>query len=171
MKKFLLFFVCAASVAVTKAQLKQPIEFGAGVNVAIPVGNFSKGYSFGFGFEGQGEYRLAEKASVLATIGYTHFLGKKITGYYFDYKNKAVGTIPILVGGRYYATDEIFVGGRLGISVFTGGGSGSGFTFAPQVGYDTEKFQALLGFNLLSQAGGNASYFGLSGIYKFPSKK
>lgn len=171
MKKMFLSLIGAASFLISSAQTKAPIEWGAGVNLAIPVGNFSKGYSFGFGFEGNGEYRFSEQGSGIASIGYTHFLGKKVDGYYYDYKNKGVGAIPILVGGRFYPNEQFFVGGKLGISIFTNEGGGTGFTFAPQAGYDAGQFQALLSFNLLTQNGGNASYFGLSGIYKFAAKK
>lgn len=171
MKKIFLFLVCAASITAIRAQEKQPIQLAAGVNIGIPVGNFSKSHSFGFGFEGQGEYMVAEKVGLIGSLGYTHFLGKNLDGYYYDYKVKGVGVIPILAGARYYSTEQVFVGGKLGLGVFTGGGSGTGFNFAPQVGYNTDKFQAVLAFNLLSQEGGNASFLGLSGVYKFASKK
>jgi hypothetical protein len=168
MKKIILMFVLATSVVLVNAQSKQ-IEFGAGINIGVPVGDFGKAYSFGIGAEGQGEYALSENASLVGSLGYTNFFGKKDKFYEYKYKN--VGIIPILVGARYYPSEQFFVGGKLGYGIFTGGGSGGSFNFVPQVGYNVSDFQVTLDFHLLAQNGGNASYFGVSGIYKFTAKK
>ncbi len=167
MKKIFLLFVCAASFGLANAQSAKPVEFSAGVNLGLPIGDFGKSHSFGFGFEGLGEYKISDAASLTGSLGYTHFIGKEIVE---GFKAKGLGVIPILVGGRYYPSNEFFVGAKLGYGIFTGGGDGGAFTLVPQVGYNAEKYQLALGYNFLSQSGGNASYFGLSGVYKFSNK-
>ena len=167
MKKIVLILACAVSLTVAKAQQKT-IQWGAGLNIGVPVGDFSQTHSFGIGFEGQAEYPIATQASLVGSLGFTNFFGKKDD--YYDYKYKSAGIIPILVGARFYPTEQFFVGGKLGYGIFTGEGGGGAFNFVPQVGYNAPQYQVSLGFHLLSRDGGNASYLGLTGIYKFQTK-
>lgn len=172
MKKVLFLFALIALVQVARAQqtnaLAKGFHLGAGINAGLPVGDFNETHSFGIGAEIQGEYVLLDKLSIFGSTGYTNFFGKKFDteeGEYFKVDN--VGAIPVLAGARFYPTPKFFVGGKLGISILTGGGeSETAFTYQPQVGYNAEKFQANLGLNSMSSDGLTFSNLSLTFLYK-----
>ncbi|MHA4807219.1 outer membrane beta-barrel protein [Flavitalea flava] len=175
MKKCLLILAIAAGTTFsTQAQInKEGFTFGAGVNVALPIGSFHDSHTFGIGGELQGEYMFSENLSAVATTGYTSYFGKSQT---IDFgagpitaKNPSVGLIPILVGARFYPSEQFFVGAQIGYGIFTGGGGGApkGFEYRPQVGFNAESFQLILHYDGVSVTGGTLSHLGLTGIYKF----
>jgi len=183
MKKFVLAFtVISASVLGVQAQSsKQPFTFGAGINADLPTGDFGKGYTFGIGATLQGEYSFSDQFSGVASAGYTNFFGKTETitftelgtTYTQSVKNPNIGLIPILVGARFYPAEKFFVGAQIGYGVFTNTGSSSnngGFDYYPQVGYNGEMIQLILGYNGVSLNGGSLGHIGLTGIYKFGGK-
>lgn len=165
MKKVIfLVFVLAASVAVYAQSSGAKTGFSGGVRFALPLGNFHLTHSVGIGAELQAEHKLSPNTSLTGTTGYTNFIGKseKYSGYNIKYD--AVGYIPLLVGARYYPTQNVFVGGKAGYGILTG--SGGAFNFEPQIGYNTEKFQLALGYNALVDDG-TLGHLGVSAVYKF----
>lgn len=165
MRKVLLAFsIAALSVVGAKAQDANPgFNLAGGLKVALPVGDASNAYSFGFGAELQGEYMFAESVSGLISAGYTHFLGKDLGG---GYKVDGTGFIPVLAGVRFYPSSNVFVGGKVGVSFGTASGAGSAFTYEPQIGLNGEKYQVALGYNAMSNNGTFGS-IGLTGLIKF----
>lgn len=161
MKK--VFLVAAFTVAgFIGVNAQKSFQFGAGVNVGLPVGDASDFTSFAAGVELQGELGFSETVKGVATTGYTHLFGKDLGGgVKFN-----VGAIPILVGARFYPSEKFFLTGQIGYGVFTGDGDGGGFAYKPQVGYDAGKFQLALSYNAISD-NGTTSWLGLSGIVKF----
>ena len=161
MKKVLL--VAAFTVAgFIGANAQKDFQFGAGVNVGLPIGDAKSISSFTAGLELQGELGLSEKVKGLGTLGYNHFFGKDLGGgVKINY-----GIIPILVGARVYASEQFFLSGQVGYGLFTGDGDGGGFAYKPQVGYDAGKFQLAFSYNGVSNDG-TFSWLGLSGIVKF----
>lgn len=191
MKKALfLFTVVCFSVIVGHAQSSdQPFTFSIGLNPSLPLGDFGKGYSFGIGGQLQGEYKFSDQLSGIATTGYSVFFGKTqtITETYIDNngnlvsttasaKNANLGHIPILVGARYYATEQVFFGAQIGYGIFSGGGATrSGFEYRPHVGYDAGAMQFILHYDGVSLGtykgiAGTAETFsqlGVTALYKF----
>jgi len=170
MKKVLLVFgILAASVSVTNAQAPQGFQFGGGVRLGVPIGDFSEVSTFGIGGELQGEYGFSEKVSAVVNTGYTSFLGKEITILGTSVKLDATGYIPILAGVRVYPSGNFFIGAQAGYGILTGGGGDSegAFNYQPQIGYNGEKFQVALNYNGLSKDGSTLSHIGLTGIIKF----
>jgi hypothetical protein len=169
MKKILLIIVFAVSFCAANAQ-KNPgvVQFGAGINLGLPVGNFADISSVGIGVEVQGEYPFSNTASGIASVGYTNFFGKTvdIPGY-GSVKYDNVGLIPILLGVRVYPSPLFFIGGKIGYGVFTGGGSSGGFDYNPQIGYNGPTVQVALGYNGVAVSGGSLGHIGLSAVYKF----
>ncbi|RYF78789.1 MAG: hypothetical protein EON98_15350 [Chitinophagaceae bacterium] len=108
------------------------------------------------------QHFFSSNVSGTFNTGYTHFIGKDFGGYKLD----ALGEIPLLAGIRVYPSTNFFIGGKLGYTVFTGGGSGGGFTYQPQIGYNGTKFQLGLGYNGVSD-NGTLGHLGLTGIIKF----
>ena len=163
MKKVLL---TAAILIAGFAGVKAQTSFGGGVNLNLPIGDFSDFSSFGVGAELQVEHKFSEKFSGIGTTGFTHFIGKDFGGEKFN-----IGVLPILVGARVYPSEKFFIGAQIGYSLFLEDAEEGGFAYKPQVGYDAGQFQLSLSYNGISHDGVNTSYIGLGGIFKFGGSK
>jgi hypothetical protein len=175
-KTFLLLAILFTSFITVNAQSNsdQSFVFAAGVNLGLPVGNFHTGWSFGVGAELQGEYKFNDQFSGVVSGGYSQFFGKSIPFFDTTIKAPNIGLIPILVGVRFYPSTNFFVGMKLGYGLFTNTGSSSGnsgFDYCPQVGYNADQFQVILGYNGVSITGGTLNHLGLSFLYKFNGGK
>ena len=168
MKKIIFIALFIAGAVTVNAQSKTGKEFkySGGLRIGLPVGNFHLSNSFGIGVELQGEYKLSPNASVTGTTGFTNFIGKSETWGGYKYKYSSVGYIPVLVGARFYPTETMFIGGKLGYGILTGGGSGGAFNLEPSVGYNAEKYQIALGYNALINDG-TLGHLGVTAVYKF----
>ena len=167
MKKviFLAVIVAAAFAANAQSKTGKDIQFSGGIRLALPTGNFHLSHSIGLGAELQAEYALSPQASLTGTTGYTNFFGKSQSYGSYKYKYESVGYIPILVGARYHASENVFIGGRLGYGILTGTTGSGAFNFEPQVGYNADKFQLALGYNALVD-NGTLGHLGVSAVYK-----
>jgi hypothetical protein len=169
MKKLILAatFVVAGFVG-TNAQAPEGFQFGAGLRVGLPVGDFGDTHSFGIGGEVQGEYGFSETFSGVVTSGYNHFMGKKETIFGVEVEFESVGYVPILAGIRYYPAPSFFVGAQAGYGLLFGNGESEGaFNYQPQVGYNGSSFQVALSYNAMSKDGSTLGHIGLTGIFKF----
>src|SRR6478609_2015037 len=165
-------------------------QFSAGLDVGLPVGNFSDYSTVGIGASGRYEAAIesVDKLSWTASAGFTTFFGKKVsvpTGYVTDsngypvfdpntglpkikYTEEGGGTatlIPITGGVKYYFTESgsgFYGAADMGFVIGTNG-FGTKFNFAPGLGYRVEKFDFSLRFNAIS----DANFFGLRAGYVF----
>jgi hypothetical protein len=172
MKKLaIVLTVIGASVFTTqvKAQSKSSsgdFHFAAGLDLGLPVGDAHNISSFVLGGRLQGEYNFNENVTGVGSISYDHYFGKDLGGgVKLNY-----GAVPIMVGPRFYPSENFFVGAQVGVGFFTGDASGSGFAYAPQVGYNADNFQAILAYNAISKNGTIAN-IGLTFLYKFGGGK
>lgn len=166
MKKVIfLAFILATAVA-ANAQGDKAFKFSGGVRLGLPTGNFHLSHALGVGAELQAEYKFAPNASFTGTTGFTNFIGKSESYGGYKYKYSSVGYIPLLVGARFYPSETIFLGGKLGYGILTGQGSGGGFNFEPQVGYSAPRYQLSLGYNALVNDG-TLGHLALTAAYKF----
>jgi hypothetical protein len=178
MKKLaIVLTVIGASVFTTqvKAQSKTSsgdFHFAAGLDLGLPVGDAHNISSFVLGGKVQGEYSFNENVTGVGSIAYDHYFGKSIDlgGGFGTYKVN-YGAVPIMVGPRFYPSENFFVGAQIGVGFFTGDASGSGFAYAPQVGYNADNFQAILAYNAISKSGGTIANIGLTFLYKFGGGK
>jgi hypothetical protein len=169
MKKILFLFSLVALVNVVKAQENSATGFhiAAGINAALPMGDFNDSHSFGIGIEAQPEFKFSEKFSVYGSAGYTSFFGKTIDFGEGKYDVPNASLIPILGGARFYPTPQFFIGAKAGIGLLSSDGeSESAFDYQPQVGYSGKKFEINLGYNSLSKDGESLSNLSLSILYK-----
>jgi len=168
MKKFFFIALAVAGAFVGNAQsgASKNVQFGGGLRFGLPVGNFNLSHTIGIGAELQAEYKVQPNVSLTGTTGFTNFIGKSQSWGGYKYKYDAVGYIPILVGARYYPSENVYVGGKLGYGILTGAGSGGGFNFEPSVGYNASKYQLSLGYNALVNDG-TLGHLGVTAIYKF----
>lgn len=175
MKKLLSISLLLALFFGANAQEQQQgdFHFGVGLNLALPVGTFNDFNSFGVGGHVQGEYNFTDQITGVLTTGYTTFFGKTYSynfgpGASGSVKQPSVGLIPIVIGPRFYPVDQFFVGVQAGLGILTGGGSStSGFDYYPQIGYNADQFQVILGFNTIAKNGSTLSNLSLTGVFKF----
>jgi hypothetical protein len=144
MKKLLLAAIVLSSLSIgaqAQSQSKSGgFKFGVGIDLALPTGNFGTTSSFGFGGQVQGEYMLADNISGIASVGYQSFGGKTINDGSFSFKYPTTSLIPILVGARFFPSEQFFVGAQIGVGLLHASADGvsansSGFDYLPQVGY------------------------------------
>jgi hypothetical protein len=176
MKKLLLAAIVFSILTIgaqAQSQAKSGgFKFGVGLDLALPTGNFGTVTSFGIGGQVQGELMLADNISGIASVGYQSFLGKSFpdgAGGTFKY---SYGLIPILVGARFYPSEQFFVGAQIGVGLLHASYSGlssntSGFDYLPQVGYVAGPLQFTLGYNGVSASGGTFGSMQLSAVYTF----
>jgi hypothetical protein len=179
-KLFLALTILCASAYVSNAQMAAgDLKFGAGLHFGLPIGDFHNTASFGIGAEVQAEYAFTDNLTGIATTGYTYFAGKSLDDGFGGTVKINYGHIPVLVGARYYATEQIFVGAQIGYghysasvsgtNVDASGGSSGGFEYRPQVGYNADPIQFVLSYDGTAVSGGTFSQIGLSAIYTFGS--
>lgn len=156
-------FLCTAFIG-AKAQF----NFGAGVNLALPIGDFADTHSFGFGVEAQGEYMFSDMFSGVFNTGYTHFLGKETTVFGVPVEYESAGIIPVMAGARVYPSSQFFIGGRAGVGFLTGGDdTQTGFVYRPEIGAAFGNIQVAASFNGFSKDGNSLNHIGLSVIFNF----
>ena len=171
MKKiFLCAAVLAASVTAVSAQSKKvetkPV-FSAGLETALPLGDFKQGYKFGLGATVQGECAVADKVGITLSAGYLSFAGKTVEFAGEKYKNEAQGVIPVLAGAKYYFTDNVYGHAQIGLSFFNHG-VGSAFTYSPGIGIKaSDNMDVLVKYQAASKSGSTASFFGARVAYTF----
>lgn len=171
MKKiFLCAAVLAASVTAVSAQSKTSVKkpvFSAGIEAALPLGDFKQGYKFGLGATVQGEYPAADKVGLTLSAGYLSFTGKTVEFLGEKYKNEAQGVIPVLAGAKYYFADNIYGHAQIGLSFFNHG-VGSAFTYSPGIGIKaSDNIDVLVKYQAASKSGSTASFVGARVAYTF----
>ena len=95
-----------ATFALAGGLVAQENRFSLGVELAVPVGDLGKAYSFGIGGTAGLELPFGDHIGVLVQAGYSSFMGKDITAYGVTVKNDARGMIPIQGGLKYYFSDN-----------------------------------------------------------------
>lgn len=160
MKKSILVIAILA-VSFISANAQSDFKFGLGPTIGLPIGDAGDISSLTVGVEVQGELKFSDKASGVATTGYTHFIGKDFGGFKLSY-----GAVPILVGARVYPSESFYIGAQIGYGFFTGDASSGGFAYRPQVGYNAGNVQLGLSYNGISNDG-SISWLALSAIFSF----
>jgi hypothetical protein len=183
MKRFTLaalivFVVLGSSNAF--AQL-QAISVGGGI--AKPSGDFNSfaGTGFGGGVRGYYQYEGLDNILLTGAIGYYRFGEKEFSAFGF---NSGFGykwsLIPIMSGGRYYfgqeeASTRFYVGGELGIHIYSVSVSGddntlgsatlagsTDFALIPMVGAQLGPLDVYAEYSI-----SDLNYFGIKGAFKF----
>src|ERR1700759_3373764 len=114
-KLFLALSIICASVLTAHAQMAQgDFPFGVCLHLGLPVGDLHNFSSFGLGGEVQGEYAFSEQLTGVVTTGYTNFFGKSVSSLSGTTYKVSYGHIPVIVGARYYPSEEFFVGAQIG---------------------------------------------------------
>lgn len=175
MKKLILSLAIAAiafSANAQKSKSKESdgrkVKFSVGADLGIPVGIFSSVFNFAYGGDLQVDYATSPTFALNFSAGYVSFSVKNSLGG----GGIGGGWIPVLVGGRYFFSPKVYGSTQLGISIATGSGGGTNFTYVPGIGVKiSDNFDILAKFHSLTFNGGALSYAGVRLAYTFgPSK-
>ena len=136
MKKLLLclaFLGFTAIAANAQSAKSDGGKFSIGVDAGLPVGDAHKVSNFAIGGSLKYDHPIADQLFLTGSAGYTRFLYKSEIK---DFVGKSgAGFIPVKAGLKYYFDDAFFAEGQLGAVFSTESGGGTGFAYAPGVGY------------------------------------
>lgn len=158
MKKISIAFAILFSVY-TNAQE----GFKAGVHLGFPVGLAGDYSNFNFGFDLTYMFEITDEFEVGPTTGFTHFTGKRVSGYYYNYDSKGFSAIPIAGIARYNINDFLFGSFGFGIGIPTNG-TPVGVFYQPRFGYKNKVIDAFAYFRGIGK-GDSSIGFGIA--YKF----
>jgi hypothetical protein len=160
--------IATLSASAQKKSADKDLKFSVGAEIALPIGDFNKVSSIGFGGTVQGEYAAAETVGITLNAGFMTFSGKTVSGIKFP----TTSIIPVLAGAKFYFAEKFYGHAQLGMSFISlkqGGvsASTSAFTYAPGIGYQaSENFDVSVRYQSYSK-GGTSSFIGLRAAYNF----
>ena len=107
-----------------------------GVEFGLPVGDLSKGYSFGIGANYTGNFLLNKTFAISGDASYMFMFGKTVNGGATSYKYPGQNTINILAGPRLVILPNTAAAFRIGESFeFVKGDHGSSFAWQGEVSH------------------------------------
>jgi hypothetical protein len=156
MKKILFVLVLASTALQMQAQKKNSdskISFNVGGELALSTGSLNDKYSLGLGATAQLEYAYDEKINFTLNSGILQYIGKKIPGGTTKERNRAV--FPVLGGAKYNFAKNFYGSAAIGVSIFSGSGGSSKFTYIPALGFKAnDKIDVLLKYTGYANSGG-----------------
>jgi hypothetical protein len=171
MKKVILTAVALATFGFASAQEG---SFKLGAHIGLPIGDIKDASPLNVGLDVAYLWKVADKFSAGATVGYTSYLGKTIKqdfggGNTLEIKSDAVGFIPVAATGQYSLTDNLFLGADLGYAIYAGSAKNGkgGILYQPKFGYQTEKIEVYAGYKGISTDGTSIASVNLGFNYKF----
>lgn len=137
--------MAAMAVVGCGAVMAQESRFSAGLELAMPMGDFGDLVGFGFGGSLGYEIPVGDNLGVMAQAGYISFSAKDIEIDLGPFgtttvEGKAVGAIPIQLGAKYYFSDNqegAYLGVLTGVHLISSEGSdgSTDFGVAPLLGF------------------------------------
>jgi hypothetical protein len=162
MKKVIFTLAIAVLGLTAGAQDKKgdkSIKFGVGATLGLPIGDAKTFSNLVYGGDIQAEYAAAETVGLTLSAGYNSFAIKGGFGL-------SVTAIPVLVGGKFYFSEKAYGHAQAGVAFLNNGG-GTGFVYAPAIGYSvSENFDLAVKYQAISK-NGTTSYIGLRIGYSF----
>ncbi|MDX9750548.1 MAG: outer membrane beta-barrel protein [Flavobacteriales bacterium] len=178
--------LAGAMIAGCSMVMAQESRFSAGLELAMPMGDWADFTGFGFGVSLGYEIPVGDNLGVLAQAGYINFSGKD---FEIDMgplgtttiEGASLGAIPIQVGAKYYFSDNqegAYLGVLTGLHIMSssaeGAESNTNFGVAPMFGFFvTEnidlalRYQMLFDKNEVTDESTTSSYLGLRAAYMF----
>jgi hypothetical protein len=156
--KLLLLVVLVVLTLSVNAQTKdeKPFKIGVGAMIGLPVSDYKDIARMAWGIDLMCEYAVVPEFGLTLSAGYLDWAKKS------GFSGIKLGHIPVLVGAKYYFSDQLYGSGQVGLSFSTQSGGGSAFTFAPGIGYKiSENFDLLLKYQSATKDGTNMSFIGL----------
>jgi Outer membrane protein beta-barrel domain len=182
MKKIVLILLVLFFFIGTAYAQQGKMHIGAGLELALPIGDWSDAAGTGIGGTARFEYAFTKQIVGMVTTGYISFGGKDIGDFSYSYS-----AVPFLPGVKYYFQDGLYGMAELGLHFFTfefdspafdfGGFSSGGttstseseFTLSLGAGYETKVGDNLyLDANVKFAIVSNANYLGARVGVKMP---
>ena len=168
-------FITAQNVQAQQGEFK----INPGLEVGMPMGDFSDVNSIGFGVTAKGYYGISDEGAIGLTLGYLTFGGKTVQGN----KMKSTDIIPIMAGYRHHF-DQFYGEAQLGFASvkqaipfgnpyvgnpYVGNISVSSteFSWALGVGYMFNNFDAGIRYQSIQTSGSSSGWIGLRVGYSF----
>lgn|SRR5690625_1256470 len=163
-------FITAQNVQAQQGEFK----INPGLELGMPIGDFSDASNIGFGVTVKGLYGVSDEGAVGLTLGYLAFSGKKVGG--FKMPNYTI--IPIMAGYRHHF-GEFYGEAQLGFasvkakmpndgSIFGGASvSSTEFSWALGAGYMFDNFDVGVRYQSVEVSGGSLGWFGIRVGYSF----
>jgi|SRR5690606_9627112 len=161
MKKLILGVATVVAMMFTVQANAQENIFSAGLELALPMGDFGDAANLGYGVSAQYEFGLTDRIGLNLNAGVLMY-AMEGDGFSFTH-------VPIQVGGRFYLSESregLFLGVKAGVHIgmskvddmevagFTIEGSSdsnTNFSFAPEVGYFlTENISLALRYQIIT---------------------
>jgi hypothetical protein len=138
-------------------------NFNVGVNVGLPTGDVSDGYSFVLGVEANYLFEVSDEFEAGPSASFVNFFGDTVFG--FDVPDASF--LPIGGAARYNASEKFVVGADLGYAVgISPDGNDGGFYYRPMVGYNiSETIMIQATYSGVSVDGGTFSNFGVGASF------
>ncbi len=153
MKKILSAVVITVISLSVNAQKNSNVLFNVGAEIGFATGNLNLAYSIGIGATANLEYAINDKTNITLNSGLIEYIGKKLPGTTF--KNRSVAAFPILGGTKYFFTDNFYGAAQIGVTIFSGAGQSSKFTYSPGLGFKAnQKIDLLLKYTGYADLGG-----------------
>lgn len=156
-----LFFFFGWSVAFSQTKAL----FNPGIEVGVPVGDYSNVYTPAPGVSLKLELPAAKNTFITLSAGFIKF---KFTD---DFKQQllalgntqsSAGFVPIKLGAKYYFNMRFFGEGQLGLSAGTAKSAGTSFVYAPGMGYSFARgWEVGLRYEAWTKSGSTFSQLGL----------
>jgi hypothetical protein len=137
--------VAALALIGSGAVMAQESRFSAGLELAMPMGDFGDAVGFGFGATLGYEIPVGDNLGVLAQAGYITFSAKDIEVDLGPFgtatvEGVSVGAIPIQIGAKYYFSENqegAYLGVLTGVHLLSSEGSDgtTSFGVAPVLGF------------------------------------
>lgn len=133
-----------AAAAFSCGLMAQENRASAGLELALPMGDFGDAFGMGFGASIGYELPVGDNLGVMAQVGYLSFAGKDIEfnllGVTTTIEGPNLAAIPVQVGAKYYFTDNqegAYLGVLTGLHFMTveDADGESSFGLAPLLGY------------------------------------
>lgn len=159
MKKIILSAFAVMAFSFANAQ---DGNFKLGMNVGIPVGTISDGFSTAGGVDVAYLFNFGEKFSAGMTTGYLYYfaneyevLNSPVKVYT---KSADITFIPIAATAQYSLAKNLFIGADIGYAACInssdfGSSDPGGFLYQPKVGYQTEKIELYGSYRGISDGG------------------
>lgn len=186
MRKQIIFiaFLVVSFITVQQVQAQQgELKINPGLELGLPIGNFSDVTDLGFGATVKGLYGVSDDGQVELTLGYLHFPGKDFEGFEINYN-----IIPIMAGYRH-SFGNFYGEGQLGFAIAksktesdfempdipgmdfdintSSSASSTEFSWAIGAGYMFDQFDISLRYQSIAASGSSLDWLGLRVGYSF----
>ncbi|MCC6384745.1 MAG: outer membrane beta-barrel protein [Bacteroidia bacterium] len=183
-----IFMAGALAFGMVSGAFAQSGRFSAGLELALPMGDFADAAGMGFGATLRYEYPLSDNLALTGDAGYLMFGKKSYSIGFGDVESKS-SMIPVQVGAKYYfgeVQNGFYAGLLLGIHSISSKVTTPEYTFmnvtipststsesttklsyAPQVGYHLANIDIGARYQMIATEGSTSSYLGIRLAYVF----